>query len=185
FGAIVAFHMAQMLVQEGEEVPVLAMFNGPSPKWIRAQASANRARRRRGPSAGGPRITTVTGEFVRRSVREAIVRFALATGRPLPERLRENHFLRLNAKAERAYEPQTYRGRIWIFYGQGLYDDPGLGWGGLAEGGLESYVVPGEHSNNRQMMNEPHVQVVGERLKAVLDSVELSARDDAATTATG
>ena len=187
FGAIVAFHMAQMLVQEGEEVPLLAMFNGPSPKWIRAQSRANQPSRRRGPPqarpAGGPRITPIDGEFIKRSVRQVIVRFALATGRPLPERLRENHFLRLNAKAERAYEPQTYPGRVWIFYGQDLYDDPELGWGGLAEGGLESYVVPGEHSNNRQMMNEPHVQVVDAQLKAILDGIERSARTDTATTA--
>jgi thioesterase domain-containing protein len=86
--------------------------------------------------------------------------------------MRANHFLRLNAKAEVAYEPQVYPGRIWIFSGEDLYDDPELGWGGLAEGGVESHVVPGDHSNNRQMMNEPHVQVVGERLKAVLSAAD-------------
>ena len=172
FGAIVAFHMAQMLAQEGEEVPVLAMFNGPSPRWIRAQALANQAGRPEGEPQARPGL-------LHRWLRELIVRSALATGRPLPERLRANHFLRLNAKAERAYEPEIYPGRIWLFHGQDLYDDPELGWGGLAEGGLESYVVPGDHSNNRQMMNDPHVQVVGERLKAVLDGIEPSARIDA------
>ena len=172
--------MAQRLVREGEEVPLLAMFNGPSPTWIRAQSLANHA----GPPEGEPQERPANSPgFVHRWLRELVVRSALATGRPLPERLRANHFLRLNAKAEQAYEPQTYPGRIWIFHGQDLYDDPELGWGGLAEGGLESYVVPGEHSNNRQMMNEPHVQVVGERLKAVLGSKEHLARSDTATTA--
>jgi amino acid adenylation domain-containing protein len=177
FGAIVAFHMAQMLVQEGEEVPVLAMFNGPSPSWIRAWAAPDNQPSRRGgrvAQARGPRpavhlrIARAAPAFFRGSAREVIVRLALATRRPLPERLRENHFLRLNAKAERAYEPRTYPGRIWIFYGQGLYEDPNLGWGGLAEGGLETYAIPGEHSNNRQMMNEPYVHFVGDRLRTIL-----------------
>src|SRR5205814_66593 len=35
FGAIVAFDMAQRLVGDGEEVAFLAVFNGPSPSWIR------------------------------------------------------------------------------------------------------------------------------------------------------
>jgi amino acid adenylation domain-containing protein len=178
FGAIVAFHMAQMLVQEGEDVPVLAMFNGPSPIWIRAQALANQASRGEGRPQGQP-------GFVHRAVRELVVRSALATGRPIPERLRANHFLRLNAHAEQAYQPQSYPGRMWLFYGQDLYDDPELGWGGLADGGLEMYVAPGDHSNNRQMMNEPHVQVVGERLKAVIEGIEPSARNDAVKAAAG
>jgi amino acid adenylation domain-containing protein len=187
FGAIVAFHMAQMLVQQGEDVPVLVMFNGPSPDWIRAQARANRAADL---DEGAPRkrptgMSRIGSDFVKRPLRELVVRSALATGRPIPERLRANHFLRLNAKAERAYETQTYPGRIWVFYGQDLYDDPELGWGGLAEGGLETHEVPGDHSNNRQMMNEPHVQVVGEGLKAVLDGLEPSARNAPVKAAAG
>jgi amino acid adenylation domain-containing protein len=35
FGAIVAYDMAQRVLAEGEEVRLLAFFNGPSPAWIR------------------------------------------------------------------------------------------------------------------------------------------------------
>jgi amino acid adenylation domain-containing protein len=186
FGAIVAFHMAQTLVAEGEEVPLLVMFNGPSPVWIQAQARANKPSDLDEQPEGQPAGASRMGPgLVKRSLRELIVRSALATGRPLPERLRENHFLRLNAKAERAYEPQVYPGPMWVFHGEGLYDDPELGWGGLSESGLESYVVPGDHTNNRQIMNEPHVQVVRERLQAVLDGIAPSERIDSVKSPAG
>ena len=38
FGTIVAFDMAQRLRRKGEEVQLLAMFNGPSPSWIKQWA---------------------------------------------------------------------------------------------------------------------------------------------------
>src|SRR5207244_11754153 len=39
FGTIVAFEMAQRLRGDGEEVDLLAMFNGPSPNWLRTYRS--------------------------------------------------------------------------------------------------------------------------------------------------
>ena len=44
--------------------------------------------------------------------------------------------------AERAYEPQPYPGDIVVFYGEGLYEDPELGWGGLAARRRPAYAVP-------------------------------------------
>src|SRR5205807_6894315 len=35
FGTIVAFELAQRLVAAGETVELVAMFNGPSPAWIK------------------------------------------------------------------------------------------------------------------------------------------------------
>src|SRR5438552_3229097 len=61
-------------------------------------------------------------------------RVALALGRPVPESLREAHFLRLHWKAERAYEPEPYGGDLLIFSGENLYEGPELGWSGLARG---------------------------------------------------
>jgi hypothetical protein len=90
-------------------------------------------------------------------------RAALALGRPIPERLREEFFFDLHASAERAYDPSPYPGEILLFYGDGLYEDPTLGWEGLAREVI-SYAVPGEHDNNRKAMKEPAVGFVSERI---------------------
>src|SRR5207245_440456 len=38
FGTIVAFELAQRLVDAGETVELVALFNGPSPAWIKRWA---------------------------------------------------------------------------------------------------------------------------------------------------
>jgi hypothetical protein len=88
----------------------------------------------------------------------------------VPEIFREDYFLVLHAEAERAYEPSVYPREAIVFYADGLYEDPTLGWEGLAAGGICSYAVPGEHENNRQAMMEPAVQFVGERLREHLSN---------------
>jgi thioesterase domain-containing protein len=185
FGTIVAFDMAQTLVREGEEVSLLAMFNGPSPVWIRqwgwygAQPSRRIPRppkptRRMRISRGLRKPWEIPGAIVRRAQkmrRKAImkeVRLRLALGGEIPEELRERYFLWLSAKAERAYEAQPFPGRILMFYGEGLYEDPELGWTGLAAEGIEVIAVAGEHDGNRQLMNEPYVEVVRDRLREQL-----------------
>ena len=45
-----------------------------------------------------------------------------------PRALREEYFLRIHGKAERAYEPTPYPGDMLTFFGDGLYEDPELGW---------------------------------------------------------
>jgi thioesterase domain-containing protein len=99
-------------------------------------------------------------------------RVALRRGKPVPERLREEYFLRIHGLAERAYEPVDYPGEILTFSGEGLYEDPALGWAELARGGIKAYAVPGDHTNNRQVMMEPHVEFLRDRLAAYLDGTE-------------
>jgi hypothetical protein len=77
--------------------------------------------------------------------------------------------LHLHAKAERAYEPEPQDRDLIVFYGQGLYEDPELGWGAHTTRKVYAYGVPGEHSNNRQVMTEPFVEFVSERLQEHLN----------------
>jgi thioesterase domain-containing protein len=91
----------------------------------------------------------------------------MALDRPLPEEVREIHFLEISARAEWAYEPSPFPQPIIVFYGEGLYDDPDLGWVDLASS-VEAVAVPGDHSGNRDMMAEPPVGVVAERLSEAL-----------------
>jgi amino acid adenylation domain-containing protein len=188
FGSIVAFEIAQRLRAQGEEVRLLAMFNGPSPVWIKRWGwHGNQP----GWLAKHPRPPRPTAEQVRGSklsilmvrLRRALrdprrfwtglmwelweprTRLALALRRPIPERLREKYFLELHSKAERAYSPTPFDGEMIVFYGEGLYEDPTLGWDGLATGGVDTFAVPGEHDSNRQAMMEPAVEFVASRLQ--------------------
>jgi hypothetical protein len=176
-------------------VRLLAMFNGPSPIWIkrwgwygnqpskratrqvwvaptrRQRADAWRARLE-GALREPRKFGTALEWYLRNAGGERRARVALALGRPLPERLREEYFLNLHAKAERAYEPRRYPGDLLIFHGEGLYEDPELGWGELAAGEIQAFAVPGDHDNNRQAMMEPYVEFVSERLREYLGRTE-------------
>jgi amino acid adenylation domain-containing protein len=191
FGTIVAFEMAKRLMAEGEDVRLLAMFNGPSPSWIaqwgwygnqptwRARhptfsQPTKQQRRRSKLRSLLPRIRRSIRQprrvlnWARWATRGSRTRFALALGRPVPEALREEYFMNLHAKAERAYVPTAYDGEMLVFYGEGLYEDPALGWQGLATQGVRTFGVPGEHDNNRQAMMEPAVAFVADTLDEYL-----------------
>jgi len=74
----------------------------------------------------------------------------------------------LSAEAQYRYEPAFYGGEIAMFFGSGLYDDPELGWGPLADS-VVTYEVPGEHTRgNRDAMAEPKVAFVADGLREYL-----------------
>jgi amino acid adenylation domain-containing protein len=194
FGALVAFEMAQRMLAEGETVVLLATFNGPSPIWIRRwgwfgnqpSVRAEREALRRDEEVPNSQRRTL-GQRFRGALREPRrfvaasryylrpwgerwqTRLALARGRPLPEHSRETYFLALHAVAERAYEPQPYPGEVLVFYGDGLYEDATLGWSGLARE-TKVYAAPGHHTNNRQLMTDPHARFVRDRLVEYLET---------------
>src|SRR5579875_393301 len=93
--------------------------------------------------------------WITRKQRTAV---ALRLGRPIPERLREGHFLDLHQKVERAYMPKPWNGDMIVFYGHQLYEDPTLGWSDYVRGEIETVEVPGDHRHgNRVAMMEPAV----------------------------
>jgi aspartate racemase len=93
----------------------------------------------------------------------------------LPNNLQDFTFRQENTQASRNYVPQVYRGRVTLFrsreqiIGVSSYGDPHLGWGELAAGGLDFHEVPGTHLG---MLQEPHVKVLAEKLKACLDKAQ-------------
>jgi len=169
FGGIVAFHMAQLLVRAGEEVDLLALLNAPSPSWlVRFGWYGNQPGRRIRPRDPARRLLVALRGRRRRSRRGLVLlraRLLLALGRPLPERVRDDYFVWIGARAQTKYRPEPYPGRILAINGEGLYDDPEVGWTGLAEAGIETHAVPGEHTNNRQLLNEPHATRVAQLLE--------------------
>jgi amino acid adenylation domain-containing protein len=188
FGTIVAFEMAHQLRSAGEEVALVAMFNGPSPPYIKSHppvgepapvvVASRRVRHSRGgrvlrllrePSRAISWARWMLGR-VRLFFHEIHYKLRLASDRPLPERLRDGYFVRISFDAERRYQPVSYPGSLVIFRGAGLYDDPTLGWNPFSDEGVEAHEVSGAHSDNRDAMKEPHVGFIAEGLRKHLPS---------------
>ncbi len=78
--------------------------------------------------------------------------------------------LEANLQAFREYSPKPYPGRITLLRARArpLFrsDEPDLGWGKLAAGGVEVKTVPGNHSS---ILQEPFVQTLARLLQAALD----------------
>ena len=94
-------------------------------------------------------------------------------------------------QAKRGYVPQVYPSKITLFRAsepsvftklylptpEDWYNrDPLHGWSNLADGGLEIHDVPGDHFS---LFEEPHVQVLAEKLRACLDEGQTNDRKSA------
>jgi thioesterase domain-containing protein len=191
FGGIVAFDMAQRLLAEGEDVATLVMFNSPSPSWLRRYGGIggqpSRAASRPAQPPPRPFAHRVAGVVAnprkalhlldhlryRATLKIDPAMFALCArfDRPLPENKRDELFLRMNAILEKRYDEQPYPGEIVMFYGEGLYEDPELGWADAAA--VVPHMVPGKHTRgNRESMAEPKVAFIAEHLQQHLADVK-------------
>ena len=75
-------------------------------------------------------------------------------------------------QAERDYAPQSYSGRVILFRSShkplGQTIDPRAGWSTYAADGLEIHEIKSNHEN---ILLEPQVRFVAERLKTCLTKV--------------
>jgi thioesterase domain-containing protein len=78
------------------------------------------------------------------------------------------------------YTPQSYPDRITLFLASESLarspQDPRLGWSAFAASGLDLQVIPGNHDtltgNNDTKIDEAHMQVLAEKLRACLDQMQ-------------
>jgi thioesterase domain-containing protein len=163
FGFIVAFEMAKQLYDQGQKVGLLASFDSMGPN-LRTSTIYHR-------------IYVHLSNLSQLELKEKLayvwkkVRQRFDT--PLdksPQSLGRREVLEANLHASRNYIPQAYPGRVTLFQARlrspRVYSDPQGGWGEAALGGVEVYEVPGDHTS---VIEEPHVRVLAEKLKACLD----------------
>jgi thioesterase domain-containing protein len=99
-------------------------------------------------------------------------------GRAIPEDLEQVR----NAvnEALMRYRPKPYSGKVTLFRARrqapGTNNDPTLGWGAIARGGVEIIPMPGYHA---AMISEPRVSVLVPELRALFERAE---RDEATAT---
>ncbi len=188
FGGSVAFEMAQQLVAQGQKVALLALLDTYASEAVKQISSSERLSAhwnnflKLGPIYVLEKMNeNVKGKIqsfndtLNHSLNEIGCKFYLGIGRPLPNNLQDFTFQKENNQASRNYVPQVYPGRVTLFRSRdqiidvSSYRDPQLGWGELAAGGLECHEVPGTHLG---MLEEPHVQVLAEKLKDCLDKAQ-------------
>ncbi|NET08281.1 MAG: hypothetical protein F6K16_27010 [Symploca sp. SIO2B6] len=194
FGGAIAFEMAQQLHAQGQKVGLLALFDTLGP-----DGSSKISTPRQGVSSHLKNLLTLPPQakikYLQEQVRNKSIwlinrvkdrfkkpyqrftiawrkltcSFYLAIGRSLPQELLDFRASAANNQARIDYVPKVYPGRVTMFRALDSYLAPGnpdMGWGKLAGGGLDIHYVPGGHSS---MYNEPHVQVLAEKLKACLE----------------
>jgi thioesterase domain-containing protein len=177
FGGVVAFEMAVQLKALGHEVGLVALFDTPGPNAYRMKPPLRRVlgHLRNIIRFGRPYIEAKIGRRLR----------ALISVTPDPEADGQGDLRpRLRMLFERtagAYRYKPYPGRITLFtlahrdaMSDALIDpaladiDPLLGWGAVAEGGVERHELDGEHIS---ILREPYVRALGEKLRSCIDRV--------------
>ena len=101
-------------------------------------------------------------------LRHRLYRYYLDRRRPLPDMLRNSYFPYINMVAERRYQHQPYPGTMVIYRDQGPYPDPYLGWTRFVQGEIEAFEIPVSVNHHRELMQEPAVRTLAEKLEEYL-----------------
>lgn len=185
FGGVVAYEVARQLQAHGQEVALLAIFEGYAPP--RSQS---------GVSQWAPRmlyyrlrsLTVWLQDFLGLDQQAMLARLRysaaqrlrlLRLGMPLdvddpvpeanglPDSIRR--IMELHARASRQYRPLPYDGRLTLFNVRfqplSRTPDPQRGWGRLARGGVDVHTIAGAHYN---ILFPPHVQSLAQVLQKCL-----------------
>ncbi|MGD1698460.1 amino acid adenylation domain-containing protein [Dapis sp. BLCC M229] len=206
FGGAVAFEIAQKLQKQGQEVALLAILDNTAPEpenkhhrlgWDEPMWMAFLGRVLGNMFGKDPEISyevlkQLTPDEQLNYLHErlqSIKVFPLGTGIN-----QVRGFVRVFiANCLWDYFPQkVYPTKIALFkasedypenlFGNELFEaikpeyasDPLLGWGEFSAGQVDVHVVPGDHIS---LMNEPHVKVLAEKLKACLEEAQASQGD--------
>jgi len=107
--------------------------------------------------------------FFRKGAEKFYLKFKL----PMPYALHYSLIVEANQKLANDYALQVYPGKVTLFRASDQpvrYDQiSDLGWSALAVGGVEIHEVSGGHMG---MFQEPHVQMLAEKLRACIDRVQ-------------
>jgi len=165
FGGIVAFEMAQQLIAQGHEPPLVFLFETFCPPFaVDTLADEYRALFKLFWMTGPEKWTHVSRKVERIAAR---IRTRLRYTR-LPTTL--NNVRKACLESARDYIPRVYPGRVIMFQSTERplmpLPDPRAGWSAYAGQGLEIHEIP---SNQDNILLEPQARLVANQLKAFLD----------------
>jgi len=187
-GGLVAFEVAQQLTSQGQEVPLIVLFdvvnwNGlnRSTLWRKIAAALYLFgwKVKRHTQA----LWSLRGEALRAHLRDSMKQLRVDFSRILwmiSDRKQRRSTQQVKTEppdaskavyvAARAYFPKTYPGRAVLFRCEaqpmGPYCDSQLGWSGLLLDSLKIIEMPGDHDDMFQL---PHVDLLAREMDRVLD----------------
>jgi thioesterase domain-containing protein len=185
-GGVVAFEMARRLEARGEEVALLALLDTNDPTAPARQAPEDFTSimysfaRDLGLPLGELKISRRRFERLGRDEKLAYVLERAKGAGCVPAEIgpaQMGNLLRVfesNVRALRAYEAREFGGRVTYFRAgeSGGVRAAATGWEGLAAGGVEVQVVPGDHY---RMLRAPQVGFLSERLRVCLEAAATAA----------
>jgi aspartate racemase len=181
FGGLVAFEMAQQLYAQGVEPALLLLFDPAVPgneKHVEVKERVSSIwgnLLRKGAPYVAQRIAIKIGDLGQRLLwhaRNAGCACYRLVGRRLPLPLRFFEVEETHTQAMMRYTFHTYPGKITLLRAlESLdrFEDPTLGWGQFAGGGLETHDVDSGHMS---MFFEPYVSNLAEKVKPLLPQRE-------------
>ena len=181
YGGMVAFEMAKQLHAQGAEPGLLVMFDTAIPGHEKRVDPRDRVitfwqnlRQEGVPYLNRKAVVKwkYWGELLLRRAQIAASACYRLAGRPLPLSLHYVEVEEAHWRALRGYTFRPYAGKITLMRAVdrgpevlGKREDPTLGWGPLASGGLEIHDVPTGHMS---MLFAPNVDTFAQMLKTVL-----------------
>jgi thioesterase domain-containing protein len=177
-GGMVAFEMAQQLVVQGQKVALLALLDTHAMPAEMSQTDVSHATllhrfaQDLGLSLDPMHLATHPPEA---QMAEILAQARAAQVVPaevgLPELHRRIQVYLNNAHAMRRYTSNTYAGHITLLKARDrtVGQDPTLGWGEVATGGVMVRTVPGNHYT---MLQQPHVQTLAQQLSQCLATAQ-------------
>ncbi|MBD2244331.1 non-ribosomal peptide synthetase [Nostoc sp. FACHB-888] len=177
FGGVVAFEMARQLQDQGEQVGIIVMLDScrPGYSWRaplikRVFLHLNKIVQQ-GPAYLWQRA--VRWSYWRKSNLQNAYNRYLEGALDLPATDKHLKIIDINTQAVSEYIFSPYLGRAILLRTEdenrdeaiGTEYDPQFGWGEIVAGGLDIHYIPGSHLD---LLNEPYVQVVAEKLKNFL-----------------
>lgn len=161
FGGVVAYEMAQQLVERGHEVGLLALLDVslPDPAADGSVESADLL-----VEIFGQDLALDVDELRPWSLEKQLVHVMVKAkaarlfppGFTATDALRQWKVFMAHRKAERNYRPSSYRGELVVFRSDihRQMKDGTLGWRRVAGGGVQTYLLSGNH---QEILREPRV----------------------------
>jgi amino acid adenylation domain-containing protein len=190
-GGTIAFEMACQLDAQGQKVALLALLDTYPTGYFKLVPGSGSLRQRTGRYArkleshaknlrglgGVEKVAYVLRKlkYAPEKTKHKFYRRAYKIyermGRPLPPVLK--NIEEINFGAVRDYVPQTYSGDVTLFLASDLTSGYDLqdGWRELVDGSIESHEISGNHIN---IIKEPHVRTLAEKLKGCLERAQES-----------
>ena len=164
FGGLVAYEMAQQLQAAGETVALLALFDTLAPgatlrrSWQQRSMIHLTELVKQGPAYARQKLDKLNSKL---KPSQAVSTVSADDRRP-----------QFRRQIGRNYIAEPYDGTVVLFRAidrdpfESTTVNPYFGWGTLAQEGVESYDVPGDHIG---ILKDPNVRVLAQALKTCID----------------